>query len=216
MGESLSSKSTIPDPSSFPHRVTLLRFYHFLSKLTCFKVACISVSPYHPEGWFHYWFFSICASGFSFSFFLMCYVSSEADHNWLRHRGYFFSEHSLFFGPWKVWPRGERAGEEKNEIFCPCSSHALIPSICQDCILSQLRNFTGDLSCMAPALSGFCKIIHLFASSALRMILSSCMLLLPSRKFYWLLNPNTNVNFNFIKISSVESCEWNLFSIKNI
>ena len=107
-------------------------------------------------------------------------------------------------------------GEEKNEIFCPCSSHAPIPNICQDRVLSQLQHFTGDLSCVAPVVSGFCKIIHLFASSALAMVLSSCMLLLLSRKFYWFLNPSTNVNFNFIKISSAESCEWNLFSIKNI
>lgn len=107
-------------------------------------------------------------------FFLMCYLSSEADRNWPHHPGYFFSEPSLSFGPWKVWPRGERQGEEKNEIFCPGSSHDQIPNICQDCILWQLQHFTGDLSCVAPALS-------------LGSIKSFISLLLQSLEWYYLL-----------------------------
>lgn len=147
----------------------------------------------------------------------MCYLSSEADRNWPHHPGYFFSEPSLSFGPWKVWPRGERAGGGKEwdilSWFLSWSNSKHLSGLYSLTITALHR---WPVLCGSSSFSGFYKIIHLFASSVLGMVLSSCMLLLFSRKFYWFLNPNTNVNSNFIKISSVESCEWNLFSIENI
>lgn len=157
-------------------------------------------------------FFSICASGFSLSFFwcAMCHLRLTVIDRIIQVT---FSVNPLFS---LVHERWEGRGRKRMRYF------VLVPLMIKFQTSVRTVSFTVTALHRWPvlhgssSLSGFYKIIHLFASSVLGMVLPSCMLLLVSRKFYWFLNPNTNVNSNFIKISSVESCEWNLFSIKNI